>query len=183
MRTTQFLTSLAVFGFAGLAHAGEWTVAQDTSSVGFSAEQQGSKFRGKFANFSAIVDFDPASPASGSIVGTVETESVDTRDYDRDGRLVEPDWFDSAKYAEARFESESIEVAEDGSFVAHGQLTLKGQTKPIDLSFSFSTEGNTAKFDGKLQIDRFEYNVGQGWNDTYMVGKDVEVNIVLDLSR
>ena len=182
MRQIQFMTLLAILGTTGLAHAAGWTVAE-TSTVTFTAEQQGSKFNGKFTEFTAEIDFDPASPAAGSVVGVVTTDSVDSRDYDRDGRLVEGDWFDSTNHPEARFESESIEAAGDGTFVAHGQLTLKGETKPADLTFSFDAGGATAKFDGTLMIDRFEYNVGQGWNDTYMVGKDVEVSVVLNLSR
>lgn len=183
MRTSKILTLLVTVSFAGLAQAGGWTVAGDTSTVTFTAEQQGSKFNGKFTDFTAEIDFDPASPASGSIVGIVRTDSVDSRDYDRDGSLVESDWFDTDNYPEARFESESIEKTADGSYVAHGQLTLKGQTRPIDLTFTFETGDGTAEFTGTMMIDRFDYNVGQGWNDPYMVGKDVEVTIDLDLSR
>jgi polyisoprenoid-binding protein YceI len=113
----------------------------------------------------------------------VVLESVDTRDYDRDASLVEADWFDIANHPEARFESTSIEAAGDGNFVAHGNLTLKGKTKPVDLTFSFGVNGNAASFDGKLMVNRFDFNVGAGWNDTYMVGKDVEVQVKLSLGR
>jgi len=183
MRKTQFFTLLAIFASASAVQAAGWMVTPDTSSVSFQAEQQGSKFTGKFGDFSAEIDFDPAMAASGSIVGIVKTDSVDTRDYDRDGYLVGPEFFDPEQYPEARFESESIEATADGKFVAHGQLTLKGQTKPVDLTFTFTADGGSAKFEGTLPIDRFQYNVGEGWNDTYMVGKDVEVRIALDLTR
>ncbi len=183
MQKLAYLAPLAALGLIGTAHAGEWTVATETSSVGFSAEQQGAKFNGKFNEFSATIEFDPASPADGSITGTVRTETVDTRDYDRDGSLMEPDWFDVDNHPESTFVSESIEALDDGSFVAHGNLTLKGVTKPMDLSFTFEEAGDTAAFNGTMKIDRFNFNVGQGWNDTYMVGKDVEVAIDLDLTR
>ena len=185
MHTIRYLAPLAAFAFIGSVHASEWTVAADTSSVGFVAEQQGGKFNGKFEEFTATIDFDPAAPAGGSIIGVVVLESVDTKDYDRDGSLVETDWFDVANHPEARFESTSIEAGSDGTFVAHGNLTLKGKTKPIDLTFSFSVapSGDSAIFDGKLSVNRFDYNVGAGWNDTYMVGKDVEAQIRLTLNR
>jgi polyisoprenoid-binding protein YceI len=184
MHTLRYLAPIAALGLiSAAAHAGGWNVATDSSSVGFSAEQQGGKFTGKFETFTATIDFDPAAPAEGSIVGTVVTESVDTRDYDRDASLMEPDWFDIDKYPEAKFESASIEAADDGSFIAHGNLTLKGETRPVDLSFSFDQNGDTASFSGKFAVDRFDYKVGEGWNDTYMVGKDIEVTIELALSR
>lgn len=182
MDKIRFLAPLAAFAVMGAAHAGPWTVA-DTSTVGFVAEQQGGKFNGKFETFTATIDFDPASPEAGTIVGVVQTDTVDTRDYDRDASLVDTDWFHTAEYPEARFESESIEAAADGTFVAHGNLTLKGKTRPMDLTFSFDEEGDGATFDGKMAVNRFDFNVGQGWNDTYMVGKDVEVQVRLDLTR
>lgn len=182
MQTLRYLAPIAALGLIATAHAGSWTVA-DTSTVGFEAEQQGAKFNGKFERFTATIDFDPASPDAGSIVGVVETESVDSRDYDRDGSLMEPDWFDVGNHPEATFESTSIEVADDGSFVAHGNLTLKGTTRPIDLNFSFDETGDSASFAGTMKINRFDFKVGEGWNDEYMVGKDVEVKIDLDLTR
>ena len=183
MHKFRYLAALAAIVVIGTANAGGWTVATDASSVGFTAEQQGGKFNGKFSSFSATIDFDPAAPADGSIVGTVETESVETRDYDRDAALTDVDWFDPVQHPEATFESAGIEAAADGQFVAHGNLTLKGTTKPMDLTFSFDQDGDAATFEGKMAIDRFDFGVGSGWNDTYMVGKDIEVSITLDLSR
>jgi polyisoprenoid-binding protein YceI len=182
MYKMRYLAPLAILSVIGTVHAGTWNVA-DSSSVGFTGEQQGGKFNGKFKTFSATINFDPSAPGAGSIVGTVKTETVDTKDYDRDASLMEADWFDVSKYPEAKFESESIEAAGDGMFVAHGNLTLKGQTKPMDLMFSFDQNGGSAKFMGTMAIDRFNFNVGQGWNDTYMVGKEVEVTINLDLTQ
>ena len=183
MKTPRFLVPLVAIAAIGTANAAGWSVAPDTSSVGFTAEQQGAKFNGKFSEFTATIDFDPAMPADGSIVGTVKTESVDTRDYDRDAALTDVDWFDPVNHPEATFESKSIEAAGDGMFVAHGDLTIKGTTRPIDLTFSFDQEGDSATFDGTMAISRFDFNVGAGWNDTYMVGKDIEVQVRLDLSR
>ena len=64
-----------------------------------------------------------------------------------------------------------------------GNLTIKGKTLPTDMTFSFDQSGDSAEFEGTMAINRFDFNVGQGWNDTYMVGKDVEVTVSLDLSR
>ena len=183
MHKLRYLLPLAAVAFIGTANAAGWTVAADSSSVGFTAEQQGGKFNGKFTRFTANIDFDPAAPGDGSIVGVVETESVDTRDYDRDAALTDADWFDPSNHPEATFESTVIEASGDGNFVAHGNLTIKGNTRPIDMTFSFDAAGDSAKFEGTMAINRFDFNVGQGWNDTYMVGKDVEVSISLDLSR
>lgn len=172
----------AAFGCIGTAAAGEWKVVEEMSSVGFIAEQQGTRFNGRFATFGATIDFDPSTPESGSIVGTVETATVNTRDHDRDAALQDRDWFNSAEHPQARFASASIKKLDDGSFEATGQLDLKGQTKPATLAFTFDTSGANAKLDGKMTINRFDFNVGEGWNDTSWVGQNVQVEVKLDLA-
>lgn len=184
MNQLRYSAALAAIALIGAAHAGTtWTAAQDTSKVGFTFEQQGSKYNGVFEEFTATIDFDPAAPESGSIVGTVVTESVNTRDYDRDAQLTDVDFFDAAKHPEAKFVSESIEAAGDGSYVANGQLTLKGKTEPMALTFTFDLDGDSAVFNGKMKVNRFDFNVGEGWNDTSWVGQNVDVEISLNLSR
>lgn len=184
MNTLRTAAALSL-GFAALAtaQAAEWNVDSAMSSVGFVADQQGSRFNGRFQTFEAMIDFDPSDPASGKIVGTVVTDSVNTRDHDRDAALTDRDWFDSANHPEASFESESIAALDDGSFEASGNLTLKGNTKPITLKFTFDASGAAAQFAGTMMIDRFNFNVGEGWNDTSWVGQNVEVQIELALTQ
>jgi polyisoprenoid-binding protein YceI len=178
------LLAATVLGWAGPALAAELTLVPETSSIGFVAEQQGSRFNGRFQTFTAAVSFDPAAPEKGSIVGTVDTATVNTRDHDRDAALRESDWFDSPKYPQARFTSESITKLADGTYEAAGQLEIKGTTKPANLAFTFETgaSGANSKLHGKMTVDRFDFKVGQGWNDTSWVGQNVEVNVELELA-
>ncbi|MGY8795451.1 MAG: YceI family protein, partial [Woeseiales bacterium] len=68
----------------GAAEASEWQVVQDSSAVRFIGVQEGSAFRGRFENFSAMIDFDPENPTAGKIVGVVKTESAESGDAERD---------------------------------------------------------------------------------------------------
>ena len=67
MRHIHLMTLLAALGTTGLANAAGWTVAEDSSSVTFTAEQQGSKFNGKFDTFTAEIEV-PAHGANGTIL-------------------------------------------------------------------------------------------------------------------
>ncbi|HEX7081716.1 MAG TPA: YceI family protein [Gammaproteobacteria bacterium] len=174
----------AGIAWIGTAAAAEWTVVDDSSAVKFSAVQQGSRFNGEFEEFEATIDFDPSHPEAGSIVGVVQMASVNTRDHDRDATLGDPEWFNTSEYPEARFESQSIEKTDDGAFVAAGELTIKGKTNPAELRFTFDTsDPSAAHFLGTMKIDRFDYNVGEGWNDTSFVGQDVDVEVDLSLMK
>ncbi len=76
----------AALGCGASAFAGEWTVVPETSTVSFIGAQQGTKFNGRFGTFAAHINLDAADPTKGSIVGTVQVDSVNTRDHDRDAR-------------------------------------------------------------------------------------------------
>jgi polyisoprenoid-binding protein YceI len=175
---------LAFAGGASGAGANEWKVAKDQSSVQFSAVQQGSKFTGMFNDWTAEVSFDPANPGEGKIVGVVQTASVNTRDTDRDSTLPDRDWFASDEYPEARFESQSISKAADGKgYVAKGELTLKGKTKPAELDFTFDASSGMGKLHGTMAIDRLEYGVGEGYTDPSWVSQEVDVEVTLALTK
>jgi polyisoprenoid-binding protein YceI len=165
------------------AFAAEWTVVPESSSVGFIGTQQGTKFNGRFQTFTAEIDLDASQPTAGKIVGVVQVDSVNTRDHDRDAALLDKDWFNAKEFPEARFESTSIEKAADGSYQAAGQLTLKGQTKPATMKFTFTPASGAAQFAGTMVVNRFDFNVGEGWNDTSWVAQDVTVDVKLDLKQ
>jgi polyisoprenoid-binding protein YceI len=183
IRVGAFLTACAGMTLVGSAWAADWNVVDESSAVKFSAVQQGTRFNGAFEEFEATIDFDPADPSSGSIVGVVQTESVNTRDHDRDAALTDADWFNTREYPEARFESESIEKADDGGYVANGQLTIKGKTNPATMRFTFDESASEAQFAGTFTVNRFDYDVGQGWNDTSWIGQDVDVQVDLSLAK
>ena len=181
---SALLIAAAAFSYAGTALAADWSVDKATSTVSFVGVQQGTKFTGRFGTFDATISFDPASPEGGSVVGTVQTDSVNTRDRDRDAALIDGDWFDSRQYPDASFESESIVALDDGTYDAVGELTLRGRTRPVTLHFSFTDAGDgTAKFAGEFSINRFRFGVGETWNDTTWVGENVDVSIDLNLAQ
>jgi len=177
------LVIAAGLAFSVGAFAAPWTVVPETSSVGFVGTQQGTKFNGRFQMFTAEINLDVADPTKGSIVGTVQLDSVNTRDHDRDASLLDKDWFNAKEFPQAKFESQKIEKAADGSYVANGQLTLKGTTKPIALKFTLTGSGAAAQFAGSMAINRFDFNVGEGWNDTSWVAQEVAVDVKLDLKK
>jgi polyisoprenoid-binding protein YceI len=134
----------------------EWQLVPDSSTVRFIGVQEGSAFRGRFTNFSALIDFDPGNPTAGKIVGVVKMDSAKTGDEERDATLLEEDWFDPQNHPESRFESERVEQLDDGTFAAHGQLTLIGVTLPVTMSFEFEVADSTAHFSGSFDIQALD---------------------------
>jgi len=179
-KSTMFLVLLAGTAI-GAAEAAEWQMIPDSSTVRFIGVQEGSAFRGRFQNFTAMIDFDPENPGAGKIIGVVMTESVESGDAERDATLMEEDWFDPQNHPESRFESERIEQLDDGTFAAHGQLTIIGNSQPVTMSFEFEVSGTTAHFSGSFDIKRLDFGVG--WEATNWIDDDVGVQIELDLQQ
>ena len=179
-KLTTLIGLIAGIGI-GQAQASEWQLVEDSSTVRFIGVQEGSGFRGRFENFTATIVFDPANPSDGKIIGVVKMDSAKTGDAERDATLLEPDWFDPENHPESRFESESIEALDDGTYAAHGTLTIIGNSNPVTLTFEFDVDGSSAEFSGGFDILRLDFGVG--WDATNWIDDEVGVQIELDLQQ
>jgi polyisoprenoid-binding protein YceI len=163
--------------------AGTWKSDPVHSSVGFAVRHMGvTPFRGGFKSFGA-------SLAGGRLVGTAEVESIVTDDENLTGHLLSPDFFDSSRFPELRFESSGIE-REGDDVVVRGELTLKGITRPVELRGTatgpLSDPYGRSRFGLELQttIDRTAF--GLDWNAELpaggqVVANDVELTASLEL--
>ena len=51
------------------------------------------------------------------------------------------------------------------------------------MKFTFAPSGGAGQFAGTIVVNRFDFNVGEGWNDTSWVSQDVTVDVKLDLKQ
>lgn len=183
IKSTKWTLILALIGGCAIQAAGssEWGLVEDSSNVRFIGVLEGSAFRGRFENFSAMIDFDPANPTAGKIIGVVQMDTARTGDEERDATLMEADWFNPEQHPESRFESERIEQLDDGTFVAHGHLTMIGVSQPVTMPFEFDVEDSSADFSGDFEIKRL--NFGMGWDSTNWIADEVGVQVRLKLQR
>ena len=128
-----------------------------------------------------MIDFDPQDPAAGKIIGVVKMDSAKTGDAERDATLLEEDWFNPPSHPESRFESDRIETLDDGTFAAHGQLTIVGISQPVTMTFKFDVADSTAQFSGNFDIKRLDFGVG--WEATNWIDDDVAVQVRLELKQ
>jgi polyisoprenoid-binding protein YceI len=112
---------------------GTWRVDPAHSKVGFAVKHMGvATVRGEFGQFegSLVVGDDLATSKA---TGTVRTASVDTNQEDRDNHLRSADFFESETYPEISFSSTSIEQVDDETVKITGDLTMHGETHPVEL--------------------------------------------------
>jgi polyisoprenoid-binding protein YceI len=116
--------------------AGTWSIDPVWSSLEFEVRKIGLiPIKGRVPGFTGSIQGgdDP------SLEGTVDATSITTFDETRDGHLQSPDFFDTARHPELRFESTSVSGDED-RLVVEGDLTIRGVTKPVVLTGTFVGE-------------------------------------------
>jgi polyisoprenoid-binding protein YceI len=158
------------------------TYAADSSSrLEFTGVQAGAAFKGVFHQFTAAVDLDPASLASARIEVTIDMNSVDSGDKDRDGTMRGADIFDVAHFPTAHYVTRSVTRTATG-FSAVGALTLRGVTKDVPIEFKFAPGAAGAALTGSADLKRLDFGVGRGdWKSTEWVADAVKIAFSLNL--
>ena len=179
------LRSLALalaLAYGTTAQAGPLQADASSGTLEFSAIQADAKFTGAFKRFKVVLDFDPAQPAQGKLDVTVETASIDTQDGERDEILRGPDFFVVAKQPQARYHATRFERAGNG-WRAVGELTIRGVTKPVPVTFTLSPTGAATIMKGSASFKRLDFGLGRGeWASTEWVGDAVDVRFELKLT-
>jgi polyisoprenoid-binding protein YceI len=115
-----------------------WIVDPVHSHVGFSVRHMMvTTVRGTFTTYSGTFELDPSDFTKSKITGEIDVASVDTKNADRDNHLRTDEFFDVAHHPKITFTSTAIEAKGDG-YVVHGDLTLRGVTKPVALDVEFA---------------------------------------------
>lgn len=138
-----------------------WDVDLSQSTVEFEANYNGA-FTGKFTAFDAVISLNSDAPEGGEIHAIVDLSSVSTKDSDVKSNLPTADWFNVAAHPYATFSSTNISALGGGNYSAKGEMTLKGISKPVDMTFSLSIEGDEAMASGGFDLNRMDFNVGSG---------------------
>ncbi|MCW2854588.1 MAG: polyisoprenoid-binding protein [Marmoricola sp.] len=139
--------------------AGTWTIDPIHSEVGFTVRHLMTKVRGQFEKFEGKI-VTGATLADTAAEASVDLNSVNTRDEQRDGHLRSADFFDTENTGPMTFTSTSF----DGTS-AKGNLTIKGVTREVELDvefLGFDTDpwgGRRIGFEATTEINRKDFGV------------------------
>ncbi len=160
-----------------------WAVGKG-SSVGFATSWSGQAIQGRFDKWTADILFAPDALDKSKVSVSIDLASANTGDAQRDQSLPTADWFDAANHPKATFVADRFEPAGEGRFVAHGKLTLRGVTKPVDLPFRLKIDADKARMSGVTSLDRTAFGVGQGdWQATDQIPGKVQVSVQITATR
>jgi polyisoprenoid-binding protein YceI len=191
----QILSRIAVT--AGLAAAlslpaaaatSPWQIDPAHSAAQFAVKHLAiSTVRGAFTSVKGTVQFDDKDITKSSVDVTIDVNSVDTRQPDRDKDLRSDHFFDAEHFPTITFKSKRVEQLSPGKLKITGDLTIHGITKEVVLDVDGPTApvkdpwGNQRMaINATTKINRQDFGVK--WNATMdnggvVVGDDVSITI------
>jgi polyisoprenoid-binding protein YceI len=143
---------------------GTWSIDPVWSTLEFEVKKLGlMTIKGRVPGFEGTITGgdDPA------IDGRVDATKITTFDETRDGHLQSPDFFDTQRFPELRFESTLVRASED-DLVVEGDLTIKDVTKHVELHGRYVGAGIDAYGNERIgvelagAVDRSDF--GLDWN-------------------
>lgn len=149
--------------------ATKWNLDTTHSEITFKVRHMMiSNVKGAFNTFTAEVEAEDDTFKNAKVTATIQTDSIDTNNADRDTHLKSADFFNVEQNPTITFESASL--ADDVT----GHLTINGVTKPVQLEVEFGginqdPWGNTKAgftFEGKIKRSDF----GLNWNAALETG-------------
>jgi polyisoprenoid-binding protein YceI len=176
MNKINILIAFSLMTIAAIASI-NWTPT--TGSVKFHIKNAGITVDGKFSGIKASIQFDRNDLANSRIYASVKATTVNTGIDKRDEHLRKAEYFDVAKYPKIEMRSTSIAKSKD-EFVGQFDVTIKDKTKNIEVPFSFTNHGETGTFNGKIKLDRLDFNVGESG---FILSDDVRIDIVLNVKK
>ena len=154
------------------------------SEITFVARQMGVPLDGRFGKFDAQVAFDPKKPEAGKIAFSIDLGSATVGDAETVKELKKPDWFSVVKFPSATFTSSSIKAAGPGKFEVLGNLSIKGNVKPVTIPVTLApAAAGVSVAQGSFLLKRIDFKIGEGdWSDVSIVANDVTVKFKLALT-
>ncbi|WP_033828962.1 YceI family protein [Bacillus andreraoultii] len=172
----------------------KWVLDSAHSRVDFSVKHMMiSKVRGTFHKFDASITADPTDLTTAEIEFTVDLDSIDTHNEDRDTHLKSVDFFNVDAYPKMTFRSKNIEKIGENEYNVTGDVTIRDVTRQetfkvemVGLSKNPMTQAETVGFSVNGKINRTNY--GLTWNAALetggvLVGEDISITLDLEATK
>ncbi len=168
---------------------GTYAIDPSHTQVGFAVRHMAvSKVRGRFSTFEGTLELAD-NPVDSKVSLTIDANSVDTRDENRDNHLRTNDFFDVSNHPTWTFTSTSIDPVDATEWKVTGDLTIRGVTRPVTLDVELEgvvkdPYGNhRVGFSASTRIDRDDFGVSFGAvmeAGGLVVAKKVDIEIELE---
>jgi polyisoprenoid-binding protein YceI len=165
---------------------GPWKFDPFHTQVEFSAKHLGMMtVRGHFAEVTATGEIHPEQPEHSSVEATINTASIRTHNEQRDNDLRSSNFLEIEKYPKMTFKSTKVEPAGPDRYTLTGDLTIKGNTRPVTLAvvkygeFNDPSMGHRIGYAAEGQINRKDFGMkfDMMLDGKFIVSNEIKINI------
>lgn len=139
----------------------------------------------QFDEFDIDLALDKDDPTQSTVSVTIQVDSLQAGSDIFYEHLSGGDFFDMSNYPTITFNSTSVEEERDGTFKVDGELTIKGETKPMSMSVTINNammhpmQGKPViGLDASGMLLRSEFGMGKY---TPHVGDEVTLSVTSEL--
>jgi polyisoprenoid-binding protein YceI len=123
--------------------AGDYKLDKAHSTLIFRLSHMGfSKYTARFRRFDAQLRFDPRNLTATQLTATIDARSIETdypdSAYDFNGELQGEPFLNAGQFPEIAFRTTRVEDLGNHALRVHGELTLRGVTRPIVLDATYN---------------------------------------------
>jgi polyisoprenoid-binding protein YceI len=163
-----------------------WQLDPYHTQVEFSARHLGMMtVRGLFLETSATGYIDPNHPETSSVEVTIQSASIRTHNDVRDNDLRSSNFLDASTYPTITFKSTRVEAAGQDRYTMTGDLTIKGNTRPVTLAVVNYGEFNDPQMghrigysaEGKINRKDFGMTFNMMLDGKWIVSDEVKIMI------
>ncbi len=163
-----------------------WQFDPFHTQVEFAAKHLGMMtVRGHFAETSATGNIYPDDPEASSVEVTMQSASIRTHNENRDNDLRSSNFLEVDKYPTIHFKSTRIEHTGKDRYTMTGDLTIKGNTKPVTLKvvkygeFNDPMMGHRIGYSAEGRIDRRDFGLtfSMMLDGKFIVSNEVDILI------
>lgn len=190
MKKTIIALSALFLTAGAMAQSSTWKTDNAHSNVKFTVTHLVvSEVDGAFKSYNGTIVSSKPDFTDAQINFTVDVNSVDTDNDNRDKHLKSDDFFNAEKFPQMTFKSTSFKKVSGNKYELEGDLTIRDVTKRVKFDVTYGGTikdpwGNIkAGFKAKGTVNRFDYNLK--WNTLTeaggaVVGKEVEITLNLE---
>jgi polyisoprenoid-binding protein YceI len=170
-----------------------WAFDPTHSDLGFKIKHlMISNVSGTFKSFQVDVQTEGDDFTTAQILLKADMHSISTNNEQRDAHLRNADFFEAETYPELVFQSTRIGKTDAETFQLHGELTMKGITKPVTLTVEHSGlmkdpwGGERTGFVVSGKINRSAWGInfnGVLETGSLMLGEEVKIHSEIQLVK
>lgn len=166
------------------AGAQNYSITPENSKVEFVGSKVTGSHNGSFQKFAGEIHYT-GDVTTSHVTITMDSDSLTTDTPDLTKHLKTADFFDVAKYPQAKFESTAIKAGGDkgASHTITGNLTLHGATKSVTFPATIGVAPDAITVDSSFTINRKDFGINFAGAADNLIRDDVVLTLKIKATK